>query len=365
MLLNQTVLIKWNPKNKQYYANKGYIYTKMKDNFLVKIDDLSDSSDVLVDVKCDNPCCKNLKSIRWVDYLKSIKKHGVYYCNKCSIELIAKEKIRKTLLIKNGKSFEQWCIENNRQDILDRWDYELNDYKPDEICFSANINIWFKCSHKNHNSELKHINSITNKSLGSVNCKQCNSFAQWGIDNISEDFLNKYWDYEKNININPFKIDRSSTIKVYMKCQLNNNHKSYPVSCHNFHNNSRCPICNKSRGEINIEEFLVKNNIIYIDQKSFSNLVGLNDGLLSYDFYLPFYNVLIEYQGEQHEKPIDFESKGKQYSQERFEYQQEHDRLKREYAQKHNINLLEIWYWDYDNIEQILDNYLSDLKEAS
>lgn len=49
MLLNQTVLIKWNPKNKQYYANKGYIYTKMKDNFLVKIDDLSDSSDVLVD----------------------------------------------------------------------------------------------------------------------------------------------------------------------------------------------------------------------------------------------------------------------------------------------------------------------------
>lgn len=38
--------------------------------------------------------------------------------------------------------------------------------------------------------------------------------------------------------------------------------------------------------------------------------------------------------------------------------QQEHDRRKREYAKSHNIELLEIWYWDFDNIEEILDKRL-------
>lgn len=37
-----------------------------------------------------------------------------------------------------------------------------------------------------------------------------------------------------------------------------------------------------------------------------------------------------------------------------FEKQLEHDRRKREYAKQHNIKLLEIWYYDMDNIEDIL-----------
>lgn len=37
-----------------------------------------------------------------------------------------------------------------------------------------------------------------------------------------------------------------------------------------------------------------------------------------------------------------------------FERQLEHDKRKREYAKQHNIKLLEIWYYDIDNIENIL-----------
>ena len=36
---------------------------------------------------------------------------------------------------------------------------------------------------------------------------------------------------------------------------------------------------------------------------------------------------------------------------------------KREYAKEHNIELLEIWYYDYDNIENILENKIKELKE--
>jgi very-short-patch-repair endonuclease len=87
-------------------------------------------------------------------------------------------------------------------------------------------------------------------------------------------------------------------------------------------------------------------------------LVGVKNGNLSYDFYLPNHNLLIEYQGVQHEKPIDFEGKGKKYAKQIFKKQQEHDKRKREYAIINSINLLEIWYWDFDNIEEILTEIL-------
>lgn len=36
---------------------------------------------------------------------------------------------------------------------------------------------------------------------------------------------------------------------------------------------------------------------------------------------------------------------------------------KRQYAKAHNIKLLEIWYWDFDNIEEILNkNIKGELK---
>lgn len=30
-------------------------------------------------------------------------------------------------------SFKQWCLDNNRQDLLLRWDYELNEKAPSEV----------------------------------------------------------------------------------------------------------------------------------------------------------------------------------------------------------------------------------------
>lgn len=36
----------------------------------------------------------------------------------------------------------------------------------------------------------------------------------------------------------------------------------------------------------------------------------------------------------------------------------EHDKRKREYAKSHGYKLLEIWYYDYNNIEEILNREL-------
>lgn len=112
-----------------------------------------------------------------------------------------------------------------------------------------------------------------------------------------------------------------------------------------------CPICCLSHGEKEIGKILQVANIPFVPQKSFDGLFGLGGGLLSYDFYLPLNNLLIEFQGEQHERPT--------FGQEQFQIQQEHDRRKRDYAKQHNLKLLEIWYYDYDNIEIILKNNLN------
>lgn len=118
-------------------------------------------------------------------------------------------------------------------------------------------------------------------------------------------------------------------------------------------NQTGCPNCKTSKGERAIKTFLSNNNILTKTQKSFNNLVGIGGKLLSYDFYLPEYNLLIEYQGNFHDGTADIQTeKG-------FQIQQEHDRRKREYAKSHGIDLLEIWYWDFDNIENILTDYLN------
>lgn len=116
---------------------------------------------------------------------------------------------------------------------------------------------------------------------------------------------------------------------------------------------SGCPICMMSQGERVIYNCLLKNHVEFVSQKQFPELIGVNGGNLSYDFYISSHNLLIEYQGEQHKRPIEYFG-GDEY----FEKQQIHDKKKRNYALTHNIDLLEIWYYDYNNIEQILKDKL-------
>ena len=75
--------------------------------------------------------------------------------------------------------------------------------------------------------------------------------------------------------------------------------------------------------------------------------------MLSYDFFLPNHNILIEYQGEFHDGNNAIQTKSG------LKRQQEHDRRKRESAKENGIKLLEIWYWDFDNIDEILKKELN------
>lgn len=133
---------------------------------------------------------------------------------------------------------------------------------------------------------------------------------------------------------------------------------TFKMTPHNFLAGQRCPHCTitPSTGECAIINILKKMNVKYTFQKSFDDLVGYCGYPLSYDFYLPKFNLLIEYQGEYHDGSISF------IPQTKIQKAQEYDQIKREYAKSHGIDLLEIWYWDFDNIENILKETLNKIQ---
>ena len=119
----------------------------------------------------------------------------------------------------------------------------------------------------------------------------------------------------------------------------------------NFLKSKGCPKCFKtiSKGEIKIENFLKKYNIEYKYQYIVKEI-----NYCSYDFYLPQYNCLIEYQGEQHYKPVNLFG-----GEEKFKKQIENDKIKKNYAEEKGFKLIIIPYIDYDNIDSYLLPLLS------
>lgn len=121
-----------------------------------------------------------------------------------------------------------------------------------------------------------------------------------------------------------------------------------------------CPKCQSySKGEDRIQEYLESNHIQYTIHKTYPDLLGIGGKKLSFDFYLHDYNLLVEYQGQQHENPTTFGNMSVEDARKQFETQQEHDRRKYEYAKTHGINMLEIWYYNFNNINQILNDNLN------
>lgn len=76
--------------------------------------------------------------------------------------------------------------------------------------------------------------------------------------------------------------------------------------------------------------------------------------MLRPDFILPNEKVWIEYDGGQH-----FEWKEGMMSEEEYKISQNNDRIKNEYAKEHGWKLIRIPYWEFDNIEEILEKEIN------
>ena len=112
-----------------------------------------------------------------------------------------------------------------------------------------------------------------------------------------------------------------------------------------------CPVCNLSKGENKVSDFLIKNNIIHFKQYRFNDCRNKNP--LPFDFYLPNHNICIEYDGIQH-----FREDSKWYSEDLIK----NDKIKTKYCKDNNIKLIRISYLDFNEIENILLRELNKIK---
>lgn len=120
-----------------------------------------------------------------------------------------------------------------------------------------------------------------------------------------------------------------------------------------------CPKCASSKGEEYIRKWLNSQHIDNIEQKRFEDC--RDKRALPFDFYLPEYNLIIEYDGRQH-----FEQVGAWGGEHGLEERQRHDAIKNQYCKDNNINLLRIPYTvKRDDIGTTINNELIKLNELA
>ena len=192
---------------------------------------------------------------------------------------------------------------------------------------------------------------------GKIGCPHCRGEKISNKSTLSqEEFEKRIFEINPKIQILTNYVNAQTKVDVQCK-ECTRKFKIIPNNA--FHRGIHCT-CEKrdgtSKGERIIYDYLIDKEIMFSFEHAFSDLTGINGGVLTYDFYLPNNNLLIEFQGEQHEHVIAYFG-----GEEKFQRQQEHDRRKRAYAKLHKIDLLEIWYYDIDNIVSILNNKFNNI----
>lgn len=419
LIENQLIQVSWNRKNRDYYKNIGYHYTKLDDKFYVKAEDLPDNSDKIVKVKCD--CCGNIFETTYKHYKKIIC-NNKSFCNVCD-----KENKKNERLIKHqNELYDKLLI------ACDEFQYTLLT-KKEEL--------------KNYNTQVTYIcpkHGVQKSTVGSLlehkSCRLCaneirgqKTQERWnktlavrqdkifnqcleicedeGYTMLTEKSqiknINTYIEYEcrkhgiKKIKISNFLIGKrcadcaheKARIKfaftpdeVYEKVKalggellnkedyINQDVKNLKIICPRCHKNifttslkhfvqhggQSCSDCylKESVGERKIREWLENNNFEFIQEKWFDDCRDIKP--LPFDFYLPDNNTIIEFDGKQHFEDTHFFTRINEGR--RFDsvtsYTQYHDFIKTNYCKSNNISLIRIPYTEINNIENILKEKL-------
>ena len=119
-----------------------------------------------------------------------------------------------------------------------------------------------------------------------------------------------------------------------------------------------CPQCVETGGERKIRVFLESHEINYVPYKTFKDCRSQLP--LIFDFFLPDLNTIIEYDGEQHFKPVDFKGTlSKQQLKMAFEKALKNDHIKNTYCSQKGINMIRIPYTEFKTIHKTLSQKLS------
>lgn len=172
------------------------------------------------------------------------------------------------------------------------------------------------------------------KSLEKGHTTSCGCVKNAFLKSCKLDIIGKKFGYLTVIGKEPSVKGKRRKVKCLCKC--GNVHICTVDKLTTGHTMS-CGCMHRSKGELYIEEVLHELNVVFEQQKRFKNC--RNKKPLPFDFYLPQYNLCIEYDGEQHYKPVKYWG-GK----EKLSKQQLNDEIKDRFCQDNNIKLVRIPY---------------------
>ncbi len=241
-------------------------------------------------------------------------------------------------------SFATICPE-----IATEWHPKLNFKTPYDYTSSSGRKVWWLCS----KCENSYASTMADRKNG-YGCPYCSNTKVY-LGNCLATIcpeVAREWHLRKNGALTPFDVIKSTNKKVWWHCEDGHEWEA-TVGSRTFYKGG-CPQCKESRGEKLVRYILNNYDIAFLTQYEFDDLRGRKGHLLKYDFSIKneekCVKLIIEYDGEFHFRKI---HKGNGH-----EDTVEHDKRKNQYCIDNNIPLIRIPYWEFDNIERILENVL-------
>lgn len=285
--------------------------------------------------------CKNCK-------MKKAQNRYTIVCQNCHKEFKGRSKNRKYCSTKcvgqsqKYKNRTKACLVCNQELPTDKF----------------NGNICNSCKYQREKNKHSHICELCSKSFNSsiADQKYCSNecSSQHKRDNGKRAFENYCKQLEDYSLVSEY-FNSATKIKVkHVKCG-----KTFEVTPNNFKSNqSGCPYCYKSKGEMAIAKVLDELKLEYVEQYKIKECK--NKLPLPFDFAI-FSNkqlkYLIEFDGEQHFKP--------KFGKDNFVITQKNDKIKDDYCRMNNIDLIRIPYTEIKNIPKIIEETMTIMSEAN
>lgn len=334
ILVSKYIEAIWGHRNKKKLESLGYEFTKYGDVVNIKIEEINHSKQ-RVKVICD--LCGKEYETTLTSYFSGHSNGGIDSCYKCATH-------KGRLLDKNKRAINAF---DKLKIFFDEKGYEL---------------LTSLGEYTDMKMKVDYICPIHGKQSGCISdliqgkgCNLCGNLeiskkARLSIDDVI-DTVNSV---NGNVLLNPEEYVNVFLSNLKIQCQCGNvyitNLNSYKAG-----KATRCPICTHALSipASNIKNILENLNISF--QQEYRFIDCRDKYSLPFDFYIPNYNLCIEYQGEQHYQPV--------YGNDSFERQQIHDRIKFDYCRNKCIDLLIIPYWEKDNLEDIIIKKLDEIRK--
>ena len=190
--------------------------------------------------------------------------------------------------------------------------------------------------------------NLLNKSAG---CPECAKRNIQNLESLSDEEFKRRLK-ETNQNIIALDTYINANTKIRFKCKVHNYIFKTSPRTFLYKGGKGCPYCNQSMGENKMVSILEKMGFQIKQQHTFDDCINIRK--LRFDAFDVKNNIIYEYQGQQHYYPIDFANKGDKWAKEQYLIGKQRDDIKIKYCKENNIPLIEIPYWEYDDMEEFL-----------